>query len=137
MNFNGQIPPELFFEKPQYNTWIELNHNQTQAGVMRYAKSILEIGLPAGILMIDAMWSDFFGSFIFHTGRFPDARKMISELHDMGPIELSMNGNKSQIGLPRQSFNHEISDYLRGLCEPYGTKIIVRKDGLLECEWRK
>ena len=27
----GILPPELFFSKPQYNTWIELIYNQNQA----------------------------------------------------------------------------------------------------------
>ncbi len=51
------------------------------------------------------------------------------------PIELSMDGNKSQIGLPRQSFNPEITQYLEDMCKPYGTKINPREDGLLECQW--
>lgn len=51
------------------------------------------------------------------------------------PIELSMDGNKSQIGLPRQSFNPEIAQYLEDMCKPYGTKIMTREDGLLECQW--
>ena len=51
------------------------------------------------------------------------------------PIELSMEGNKSETGLPRQSFNPEITEYLADMCKPYGTRIKAREDGLLECEW--
>ena len=51
------------------------------------------------------------------------------------PIELSLNGHKAEIGLPRQSFNSEIAEYLAEMCKPYGTIIQIREDGLLECKW--
>ena len=40
MNFTGQIPDKVFFMKPQYNTWIELTHFQTQTGVLKYARRL-------------------------------------------------------------------------------------------------
>lgn len=51
------------------------------------------------------------------------------------PIELSMDGNKSEIGLPRKSLNPEIAEYLSDMCKPYGTQILIREDGLIECKW--
>ncbi|MBR5218088.1 MAG: CapA family protein [Clostridia bacterium] len=51
------------------------------------------------------------------------------------PIELSLDGNKAEIGLPRQSFNPEIAEYLAEMCKPYGTTVQIREDGLLECKW--
>lgn len=51
------------------------------------------------------------------------------------PIELDMDGHKSENGLPRRSYNPEIAEYLREMCEPYGTKIILEADGLITCEW--
>lgn len=51
------------------------------------------------------------------------------------PIELKMYGHKSEIGLPRQSFNPEIAEYLKQICEPYGTKISLNSTGLIDCEW--
>ncbi len=51
------------------------------------------------------------------------------------PVEMSMKGNKSENGLPRRSYNPEIAEYFAKMCEPFGTKIILRDDGLLECEW--
>lgn len=51
------------------------------------------------------------------------------------PIEMRMDGNKSEIGLPRRSYNPEIAEYLAKMCEPYGTKIELQKDGLITCEW--
>ena len=40
----GGFPPEEFFRIPQYNTWIELQYNQNQEGVLQYAQGILEHG---------------------------------------------------------------------------------------------
>ena len=51
------------------------------------------------------------------------------------PIEMKMDGHKSENGLPRRSYNPEISEYLREMCEPYGTKIILEPNGLITCEW--
>lgn len=51
------------------------------------------------------------------------------------PIEISMNGNKSENGLPHRSYNPEIAEYLAKMCEPYGTKMKLEKDGLITCEW--
>ena len=47
-----QIPNELFFKAPQYNTWIELMYNQNQKQVLEYAKTLKDAGLPSGVLMI-------------------------------------------------------------------------------------
>lgn len=51
------------------------------------------------------------------------------------PIELAMEGNKSEIGLPHRSANPEIGEYLANMCEPYGTKIAQNPDGTLTCTW--
>ncbi len=81
---HGEAPPALFFTAPQYNTWIELLYHQNQREILEYARSILKNGLPAGILMIDCGWSEYYGRLDFHSGRFPDPGSMIAELHAMG-----------------------------------------------------
>lgn len=81
---NGMLPPAEFYEKPQYNTWIELTYNQNQADVLKYAHGILENGLPAGIIMIDDTWQDDYGKWVFDPAKFPDPRKMVDELHSLG-----------------------------------------------------
>ena len=53
---SGQLPDSLFFTLPQYNTWIELVHNQNQQDILHYAQSALDNGFPPGILMIDDNW---------------------------------------------------------------------------------
>lgn len=78
------IPDPLFFTAPQYNTWIEMMYEPTQDKVVSYAKSILEHGMPPGILMIDAGWQEYYGYWDFHPGRFPDPKAMVDTLHHMG-----------------------------------------------------
>ena len=81
---DGKTPPETFSQKPQYNTWIELTYHQTQEAILRYAHAILENGMPAGILMIDDNWSEYYGGWRFNREAFPDPKAMIDELHILG-----------------------------------------------------
>ncbi|MGR7001705.1 TIM-barrel domain-containing protein [Yinghuangia aomiensis] len=41
-------------------------------------------GLPPGVLMIDDQWSNDYGNWTFHPGRFPDPAGMVAELHRLG-----------------------------------------------------
>ncbi len=82
--FCGKTPDPLFLEKPQYNTWIELNVNQTQDGILNYAKGIIDSGLPAGVLMIDNGWQENFGTFEFNARKIPNPKYLIDTLHQMG-----------------------------------------------------
>ena len=82
--FTGTIPDEIFFAKPQYNTWIELNYNQNQRDIMAYADSIIANGYPTGIFMIDDNWQRYYGNFDFKAERFPSPTAMCDSLHDMG-----------------------------------------------------
>lgn len=77
-------PTIEFLSKPQYNTWIELNHRQTQSGVLEFAAGVLGSGFPPGVLMIDAGWADYFGHLDFHPGRFPDPAAMVRRLKELG-----------------------------------------------------
>ena len=81
---SGQLPDTLFFTMPQYNTWIELMYNQSQEGILDYARGIIKNGLPPGVLMIDDNWQRYYGNFNFRAEKFSNPRKMIDELHEMG-----------------------------------------------------
>jgi alpha-glucosidase (family GH31 glycosyl hydrolase) len=81
---SGKMPDTLLFSRPQYNTWIELTYNQNQEDVLKYARSIIANGLPAGVLMIDDTWQEDYGLWNFHPGRFRDPKKMMDELHSLG-----------------------------------------------------
>lgn len=81
---SGKMPDDLLFLKPQYNTWIELNYHQNQEDILKYSQAILDNGFSPGVLMIDDTWQEDYGLWKFHPGRFPDPKKMIDKLHQMG-----------------------------------------------------
>ncbi|MFT3680199.1 MAG: glycoside hydrolase family 31 protein [Ferruginibacter sp.] len=81
---SGKMPDSLLITKPQYNTWIELNYNQNQADVLKYAHAIIDNGLEPGVLMIDDTWQENYGVWEFNPRTFPSPKKMMDELHAMG-----------------------------------------------------
>ncbi len=81
---SGRWPDSLLVKAPQYNLWIELMYNPNQKDVLNYAKQVLANGMPAGVLMIDDNWSNYYGHFDFDREKFPDAKALTDELHGMG-----------------------------------------------------
>ncbi len=81
---NGQIPDELLFTRPQYNTWIELIYDQREDRIRQYARDIIDHGFPTGVLMIDDNWQEDYGIWDFHPGRFSNPRAMMDSLHEQG-----------------------------------------------------
>lgn len=81
---SGILPDELFFTRPQYNTWIELMYNQNQADILNYAHGIIDNGFPPGIIMIDDTWQSDYGDWRFSAERFPNPKQMMDELHALG-----------------------------------------------------
>lgn len=81
---NKKKLPNIFFEKPQYNTWIELIFNQNQKDVLNYANAIINNQMPSGLLMIDDGWSDYYGKWKFNTEKFENPKFMVDELHRLG-----------------------------------------------------
>ena len=59
---SGKIPPEIFFSEPQYNTWIELQRDQNQKGIEKYADDIIKNKFPIGVFMIDGGWQKYQGN---------------------------------------------------------------------------
>ncbi|MEP6561040.1 MAG: glycoside hydrolase family 31 protein [Nakamurella sp.] len=80
----GRAPATAMFDGPQYNTWMELPYAPTQAGVLGYARGLLDAGFPPGVLMIDDRWSQDYGVWRFDRAAFPDPAGMISTLHEWG-----------------------------------------------------
>ena len=78
---SGEIPAEVFFSKPQYNTWIELMYNQNQKDILNYAEQVIANKFPTGIFMIDDNWQKYYGNFEFKPEKFPDPKGMIDYLH--------------------------------------------------------
>ncbi len=81
---NGEIPDEMLFTHPQYNTWIELMYDQNEDDILKYAEDIISKGYPPGVIMIDDNWQENYGTWKFSTRRFTDPKGMINKLHNMG-----------------------------------------------------
>lgn len=81
---SGLWPDSLLVKAPQYNLWIELMYNPNQKDVLNYARQVLANGMPAGVLMIDDNWSNYYGHFDFDKEKFPDAKVLIDQLHSLG-----------------------------------------------------
>lgn len=81
---SGDTPAQQMFSKPQYNTWIEMPYHPTQEKTLAYAQSMLDAGMPAGVLMIDDKWSPDYGDWTFERSAFPNPEAMLEQLHDMG-----------------------------------------------------
>ena len=81
---SGRWPDSLLITAPQYNLWIELQYNPNQKDVLKYADKVLQNGWPAGVLMIDDNWSNYYGEFDFDKAKFPDAKEAIAQLHQKG-----------------------------------------------------
>ncbi|MEJ7736815.1 MAG: glycoside hydrolase family 31 protein [Chitinophagaceae bacterium] len=81
---SGRWPDSLLVTAPQYNLWIELQYNPNQKDVLDYAEKVLQNGLPAGVLMIDDNWFNYYGEFDFDKAKFPAAKEAIAQLHAKG-----------------------------------------------------
>jgi alpha-glucosidase (family GH31 glycosyl hydrolase) len=78
------VPAPIAFLAPQFNTWMEMGYEPTQAKVLEYAQAILDHGVPPGILILDEGWSEGYGDWRFHAARFPEPKRMMEQLRSMG-----------------------------------------------------
>lgn len=81
---DGKIPPEEFFTRPQFNTWIELGRNQNQVDIEKYAKAIAENKFPCGVLMVDGGWDRYYGMLDFRKDKFDDPKALNKSIHNLG-----------------------------------------------------
>ncbi|MBK8881931.1 MAG: alpha-galactosidase [Bacteroidales bacterium] len=81
---SGKIPDPLLMSSPQYNTWIELQYDQNEKDILKYAENIMQNGFPSGVIMIDDNWQDRYGTWKFDCEKFSDPKGMIDKLHKMG-----------------------------------------------------
>jgi alpha-glucosidase (family GH31 glycosyl hydrolase) len=81
---SGKTPDPLLFTSPQYNTWIELQYNQNEKDILKYADDIVKNGFPVGVIMIDDNWQERYGTWSFDCKKFSDPKGMIDKLHSMG-----------------------------------------------------
>lgn len=82
--FSGNYPDTTLFKYPQYNTWIELTYNQNQKDILKYAQTMLDNGMPPGVLMIDDTWQHDYGVWEFDRNKFENPKEMMDKLHAKG-----------------------------------------------------
>lgn len=84
---SGRRPESIFFEKPQFNTWVEsCAVGNGQAFVEAYIRGIVDSRIPCGVLMIDDGWAPRrrYGDLEFNTRLFPDPRAMFAKCRAAG-----------------------------------------------------
>lgn len=81
---SGEIPEEIFFDRPQFNSYIELRQRLNQKNVLDYANQLLGSGFTSGILMLDGGWQKKLGDWDFPPELFPDPKSMVRRLHEKG-----------------------------------------------------
>lgn len=81
---NGKTPPLSAIQNPQICSWIALQYNQNQEKVLEYAKSYIEAGYPAGIIILDDSWQQNFGDWDFNKKVFPSPKQFVDDLHALG-----------------------------------------------------
>ena len=77
-------PDEKVFRYPIWSTWAQFKKNISQAAVLSFAKEIKDRGFPASQIEIDDDWTPYYGDMTFDPRKFPDAKKMIEEIHENG-----------------------------------------------------
>lgn len=77
-------PDSLFFEQPQFCTWMEFNYEPTEEKILDYANAIIENGFKPGLFIIDDGWQLDFGEWQFDGVRFKDPKGMIEKLQKQG-----------------------------------------------------
>ncbi len=140
---SGRTPPELFISAPQLNTWIELTYHQNEKAVLAYAQSMLDNGVPPGVIMIDDTWQAGYGDWRFESSRFQNPRAMMDRLHAMGfKIMLWMC---PYVGMDLPAFRRvawgvnpdDVRGYpaTGGFLAPKGTRRGGRRTAARPCEW--
>lgn len=81
---SGKTPDPLLFTNPQYNTWIELQYNQNEKDILKYAENIINNGFPTGVIMIDDNWQERYGTWQFDCKKFTDPKGLVEKLHALG-----------------------------------------------------
>lgn len=84
---SGEAPDALFFEKPQFNTWVESKLvGNGERMVCEYADAIASNRIPCGVFMVDDGWapSNRYGDAEFSSALFPHAKEMLAKLRRHG-----------------------------------------------------
>lgn len=83
--FDGRMPAELLFTKPQWNNWIEIAiQGMKQSSVDGYTEALAASGFPCGVYIMDGGWFSHQGSYQFHAPDYPDPKAMFRRIREKG-----------------------------------------------------
>jgi alpha-glucosidase (family GH31 glycosyl hydrolase) len=82
--FPTETPPESLFTLPTWTTWARYKTAISHDVVLEFAEEIVRHGYLHGVMEIDDGWQVHYGDIAFDPVRFPDPRRMIGRLHDLG-----------------------------------------------------
>ena len=77
-----EMPLKVF--NPQCCSWIELFYEQNQESLLEYAKGFVKSSEERGIFIVDEGWQMDYGMWEFDLRKFPEPKKFVDELHEMG-----------------------------------------------------
>ena len=84
---SGKMPEALFFEKPQFNTWVEsLLAGNGEKMVSDYVDAIVANKFPCGVFMIDDGWAptNRYGDAAFNERLFPHMKGLLAKIRAQG-----------------------------------------------------
>lgn len=80
-----KIPDENMFRYPIWSTWAYFRKDINQEKILQFANDIVKHGFKNNSqLEIDDVWELHYGDLTFNQKKFPDAKKMISDLKKLG-----------------------------------------------------
>ena len=79
-----RIPDERVLVKPIFTTWVEFKKEVNQEKVMDFASNIRKRNFPCSVIQIDDKWEENYGDFTFDPSKFPDPKRMVDAIHEMG-----------------------------------------------------
>lgn len=100
-----------------------MNHPSTVHDLLRHRSK----GFPVGLMTDKRMFISVIPYWETEDGKLTKLTLL--------PIEMKMDGQKGEMGLPRRSNNPEIAAYLDKMCRPYGKEIHQNPDGTLSVTW--
>lgn len=115
--YNIEVAPDEFFAK--YN----LPHNETVHELLKTRSANFTRGLMTDrrmALTVVPLWET-------QDGKLKSLKLL--------PVESPLDGNKSEIGLPRKIKPDDVVKYLGEMSEPYGVKLKADEDGLISVSW--
>ena len=77
-------PPDVLFKRSTWTTWATSHADVTQRQVLDLATAVIDNGFIPGVLEIDDRWQSRYGDLEFDPEKFPNPKKLVDDLHDLG-----------------------------------------------------